>query len=195
MLSRRDLVGKIAASAAVVLAAGTARAHVRSAGTTSATGAADGAAAPDSHDWTSRPGVVDADAPATASAPAPWELLQPLAMGSVVAHGWRVAGLSGAVDGSCVLTLENERGRSHRIHLCRNGGQPQGLIHTERFDLLVMNGGQGDLPTEEGFAQAVAKVAHVLSANEHGRRAAVVAALMPHEERLRRFTAADRRLR
>lgn len=197
MLSRRDLVGKIAASAAVLWAAGTARASMRpvATGAVSGAGHANGSEASASHDWTSRPGVVDAGESATASAAAPWELLQPLAMGSVVAHGWRVAGLSGAVGGSCVLTLENQRGRSHRIHLCRNEGRPQGLVHTDRFDLLVMNGGQGDLPTEEGFAQAVAQVAHVLSANEHGRRAAVVASLMPHEERLRRFAGADRRLR
>jgi hypothetical protein len=61
-------------------------------------------------------------------------------MGSTVAHGWRVAELSGAAAGSCVLTLQNERGRTHRIHLCRNNGQPHGLVYTRRFDLLVMNG-------------------------------------------------------
>jgi hypothetical protein len=118
-------------------------------GAVSGGGHANGSEASASHDWTSRPGVVDAGESETASAAAPWELLQPLAMGSVVAHGWRVAGLSGAVGGSCVLTLENERGRSHRIHLCRNEGRPQGLVHTDGFVLLVMNGGQGDRPTEE----------------------------------------------
>lgn len=194
MLSRRDLVGKIAASAAVLWAAGTARASLKPTGAGAASGS-DGSVASVPHGTGPRPAVVDSGQPETASAPAPWELLHPLAMGSVVAHGWRVAGLSGAVDGSCVLTLENERGHSHRIHLCRNDGRPQGLVYTDRFDLLVMNGGQGDLRTEEGFAQAVATVAHVLSANETGRRAEVVASLMPHEERLRRFTGADRRLR
>ena len=91
-------------------------------------------------------------------------------LGATVAHGWRVAGLSGVVDGSCVLTLQNERGRSHRIHLCRNDGRPQGLVYTESRRLVVMNGGQGDLPTEEGLAQAVAEVAHVLAANERATR-------------------------
>ncbi len=143
-------------------------------------------------DWSVK--VVDAETPATATAAPPWELLHPLALGSAVANGWKVAGLSGAVDGSCILTLENERGRSHRIHLCRNAGSPQGLVYTDRFDLVVMNGGQGDLPTDESFAQVVAEVAHVLSANE-GRHD-LVASLMSHDERLRRFSAgADRRLR
>jgi len=112
-------------------------------------------------------------------------------LGSTVAHGWSVAELSGAADGSCVLTLQNERGRTHRIHLCRNNGRPQGLVYTRRFDLVVMNGGAGDRPTEEGFAQAVAEVAHVVAANErHPRHAAVVAALMPHADRLERFGSA-----
>jgi hypothetical protein len=146
------------------------------------------------HQGTAEPPAVDAGIPETLSARAPWELLHPLTMGSVVAQGWRVAGLTGAVDGTCVLTLENERGRAHRIHLCRNAGNPQGIVYTGRFDLVVMNGGQGDLATEESFAQAVAEVAHVLSANER-RQATVVASLMPYDERLRRFTGADRRLR
>jgi hypothetical protein len=112
-------------------------------------------------------------------------------MGSTVAHGWRVAGLTGAVNGSCVLTLQNEHGRSHRVHLCRNDGRPQGVVYTRRFDLVVMNGGEGDLPTDEGLAQAVAQVAHVLAANEHGsEHQPVVTALLPHAERLQRFATA-----
>jgi len=141
--------------------------------------------------------IVDAGALATLSAPAPWRLLRPLKMGSAVAHGWRVAGLTGVVDGACVLTLQNQRGRTHRVHLCRNDGRPHGLVYTQRFDLLVMNGGVGDLPTEEGLAQAVAEVAHVLAANEgEGRHAPVVTALLPHAERVRRFAGpVDRKLR
>jgi hypothetical protein len=189
MLSRRDLVGKLAASGAV-LVAGAAAASARL-----APRAARGADRAASESWgqVGRP-EVDAGTPETAMAPAPWDLLQPLAVGSAVAHGWRVAGFSGVVDGTCVLTLENERGRSHRIHLCRNGGTPQGIVHTDGIDLLVMNGGQGDVATDESFAQAVAEVAHVIAGNER-RQATVVASLLSHEERLRRFTSADRRLR
>jgi hypothetical protein len=125
------------------------------------------------------------------SAPPPWELLQPLAVGTVVAHGWRVADLTGVANGSCVLTLENEQGRTHRVHLCRNDGRPQGLVYTKQFDLVVMNGGQGDLPTEEGLAQAVAEVAHALAANE-GRlqHEPVVRGLLSQTERTQRYAAA-----
>ena len=193
MLSRRDLVGKLAAGTAAVCAAGVARASFASPGrepSTSAgqegTPATAGAAAP----FTS---VVDSGPPETLSAPAPWELLRPLANGSPVAQGWRVAGLTGAVAGSCVLTLENSRGRTHRVHICRNDGRPQGLVYTKRFDLLVMNGGAGDLPTEEGLAQAVAEVAHVLAANEGAEQhAPVVAALQSHAERVEQFAEAAR---
>jgi hypothetical protein len=184
-LSRRAFVGRLAAGAAVaVAAAGAGRAQAKS-------GPGDLA----------RAGEIGAEIePRTAasaeplgteqgSLPAPWELLHPLGLGSVVAHGWRIGGLSEAVDGSCVLTLENQRGRRHRVHICRNDGRPQGLVYTERFDLVVMNGGQGDLPTEEGFAQSVAEVAHVLAMNE-SRQESVAAALMPHAERVERFAAA-----
>jgi hypothetical protein len=124
------------------------------------------------------------------SAP-PWGLVHPLALGSVVAQGWTLAGLTGVADGSCVLTLQNERGRTQRVHLCRNLGTPHGVVYTQQVDLMVMNGGQGDLPTDESFAQAVAAVAHVLAANEgEHRHEPVLAALLPHAERIARYASA-----
>ena len=208
MLSRRDLVGKLAAGTAAACAVSVARVGLAAtrpaaktpSGPARAQGlgvsappvpavAAEGTAAPGLSGVGI--GVVDAGPPATLSAPAPWELLRPLALGSLVTHGWRVAGLTGAVNGSCVLTLRNERGREHRVHVCRNAGRPNGLVYTKELDLVVMNGGRGDLPTEEGFAQAVAEVAHVLAANEGAaRHASVVTALLPQAERVERFAAA-----
>lgn len=205
MLSRRDVVGKLAAgTAAVVCAAGVARASLTSARDERSTGTGSNGQAPPAPELAgpapildSSPKVVDEGPAATRQAPAPWELVHPLAAGALVANGWRVAELTGVVDGSCVLTLQNERGRSHRVHLCRNDGRPQGLVFTKRFDLVVMNGGEGDLPTDESFAQAVAEVAHVLAANETQRRVEpVVTALLPQAERVRMFSgSADRRLR
>lgn len=205
MLSRRDLVGRFAAGAAAVWMVGGARnglARVRhepdppAARGAGARGPGDSVKKPASAPQQGRQ-VVDSGPPATLSAAPPWEMLQPLALGSVVTRGWRVAGLTGVVDGSCVLTLENERQRAQRVHVCGNDGNPQGLVHTKRFDLVVMNGGQGDMPTEEGFAQAVAAVARVLAANESDRRLdAVTRSLLPHAERVRLFAGpADRRLR
>jgi hypothetical protein len=209
MLSRRALVGKLAAGAAGAVVAWTASAgRAKPAFARGRTPTSPGAGehgdelrapAPEVHPPAepSSTRVTDTGPPATVSSPPPWELLRPLAIGSVVAHGWRLAELTGAVDGTCVLTLRNARGRAQRVHLCRNDGRPQGLVYTKRFDLVVMNGGQGDLPTNEGFAQAVAELAHVLAANENNRHSArVVAQLLPHEERLRLFAGpVDRRLR
>jgi hypothetical protein len=196
MLSRRQLVRSLAASAAgaaAAWAAGGARPKVAAARggvslPTDTSQAGDLLLAPDVAAVPAAELVEEASQAATVSGPPPWELLHPLRQGAVVAHGWRVAELSGVEDGACVLTLRNRRGRRYRVHLCRNDGRPQGLVYTDRFDLVVMNGGQRDLPTEEGLAQAVAEVAHVLAANEGDRRhAAVLTALLPQGERLRRF--------
>lgn len=188
MLSRRDLVGKITASTAVVWAANLTRPVMATIGTSKP----EGRQAEASLYAQEGPAQVTASAQATTAevlsenGPAPWGLLQPLTLGAEVAHGWRVAGLTEVSDGSCVLTLQNERGRTHRVHLCRNDGRPQGIVYTDQLDLVVMNGGQGDLPTDEGLAQAVAEVAHVLASNEN-RQQPVVVALLPHAERLRLF--------
>ena len=199
MLSRRDVVGKLAAGTAAVCVAGVAGASVAKAATKATRlGEREARLGPSSKEPADHPAastsnlqIVDAAPAATLSAPPPWELVRPLAMGSAVAQGWRVAGLTGVVDGSCVLTLESEQGRTQRVHLCRNQGNAQGLVYTKRFDLVVMNGGQGSLPTDEGFARAVAAVAHVLAANEGERQhEPVVAALLPHAQRVEQFASA-----
>jgi len=196
MLSRRDLVGKLAAGTAVLCAAGAARASLTSARHEANPPAGSGPGdAPRANGSDLPPTMVGEGPAATLHAPQPWELLYPLTLGTVMASGWRLSGFTGVVDGSCVATLENERGRAHRVHICRNDGSPQGLVYTSRFDLLVMNGGRGDLPTEEGFAQAVAEMAHALAGNE-AHHEHVVTALLPQAERVRRFSGPiDRRLR
>ena len=197
MLSRRDLVGKLAAGTAAVCVAGVAGKSLAStqSGANLDSGKTPAGDAPAPFAWNEP--VVDAGAPTTLSAPVPWDLVRPLAMGSTVASGWHLAAMSGAIDGSCVVTLENARGRAHRVHLCRNDGRPQGLVFTKRFDLVVMNEGEGDLPTEESLAQAVAELAHVLAANENDRQhEAVITALLPQADRVRMFSGpVDRRLR
>ena len=186
MLSRRAFVGKLAAGAAVACAAGMGRAEAMavrgevSSGTDFGKGVS--SFGPESQ-------MAEAKAPESELSTPPWELLRPLTVGSVVAHGWRVTELSGVVDGSCVLTLANQRGRAQRVHLCRNDGHPQGLVYTKGFDLVVMNGGRGDLPTEETFAQAVVEVAHVVAANEDLQEP-VAAALLPHAQRVNLFASA-----
>src|SRR5262245_41061503 len=121
MLSRRELMGKAAVGATAALtlgaAAGTAVASTRA--FQAATTTDDRDRRSDEQTPAQRPAASDAVA-----SPAPWELLSPLAAGAVVAHAWHVADLSPVRDGSCVVTLEDERKRAHRIHLCRNDGSP-----------------------------------------------------------------------
>ena len=189
MLSRRELIGKAAVGATAALAVSAARTAVGSARALhAATG--DPGVGRDGRSDERNPPQRPAETEAVAS-PAPWELLSPIVAGSVVAHAWRVADLSPVRDGSCVVTLENERGRAHRVHLCRNDGTPQGIVHTRGLDLVMMNAGHGDLPTDESLAQAVAALAHVVAANEGKVPDGVLAELLPHAERVRRFASAD----
>ncbi len=189
MLSRRELMGKGAAGAAA---------------TALALGAVTAVAAPSRRaDRTapSEPSIpaLDGDGPvspppadvAAISSPPPWGLVSPLAAGAALAHGWRLADLGPVKDGSCVVTLQNASGRARRVHLCRNDGTPRGLVYTRRVDLVVMNEGYGDLPTEETLAQAVAALAHVVATNEGTTPGRLFTDLLPHAERVQRFAAAD----
>ena len=199
MLSRRELIGKAAVGAAAALTVGgvvgTAAAATRP--------LRDGTDDPtsDRHDQGPTTDRDEANArSARTDAPAPWALLAPYTAGAVIAHGWRVSELTPVRDGSAVVTLENARGRAHRIHLCRNDGSPQGIVSTRRVDLVVMNQGYGELPTEEHFGQAVAALARAIAANEATGADDVAAALLPHAERVQRFAvaadaAADGKLR
>ncbi len=211
MLSRRKLIGKAAIGAAAAVALGAARTGVASVrgirGTTNepTSGPGDTGHVAEGGDGRNPPPpspeelkAVTAPPPAeapTATLPPPWQLLRPLVAGSAVAHGWRVVDLGPIENGSCVVTLRNARGRLQRIHLCRNDGSPQGVIYTRRLDLVVMNDGHGEQPTEERLAQAIARLAHVIARNERRAADAIFAELMPHAERLRRFASAEAQLR
>jgi hypothetical protein len=203
MLSRRELIGKAAVGAAAALAVGgvvgTAAAATRPLRdpTDDRAGDRDG---PDATDDTAgdpagaKAAMPGADEAAENAAPPPWALLAPFGAGAVVAHGWRLVDVTPVRDGAAVVTLQNTRGRAHRVHLCRNDGSPQGVVYTRRVDLVVMNQGYGDLPTEEHLGQAVAELAHAVAANEAAVADGVFAHLLPHTERVRRFAAADEAL-
>ena len=176
MLSRRTFVGRLAAGAAVAGAVTTigARASARTSAAPSIGSASDDAHTASAAD----PAPIDAP-----SAAAPWELLAPLTAGAALGHGWQVAALSGVEAGSCVLTLQHASGRTQRVHVCRHDGRPAGVVYTDTLDLLVMNDGAGETPTDEGLAQAVATVAHAVARNA----GAAPAELLAHAERLERY--------
>jgi hypothetical protein len=199
MLSRRDLVGKLAVGAAGVVALAASGVQAKAAvGTRAIEGRLRRNDEPLDDEVSMVAEIVQPEAaaeveapPAIAASSPPWELLKPLTLGSSVAYGWRIADFTGVIGGACVLTLRNERGRVQRVHICRNDGQPQGFVYTRKLDLVVMNGGRGDLGTEENLAQAVAAVAHVVAANEGRVDHAVFGALLPHTQRLRQYSAAS----
>jgi hypothetical protein len=181
MLSRRDLIAKAAVGAAAAVAVG------------GVVGTAVAATRP-LREPTDEPEGERVSTPPTegdAAAPAPWELVAPYVAGAEIAHGWRLVDLAPVRDGSAVATLQNARGRAHRIHLCANDGTPHGIVYTRRIDLVVMNQGYGDLPTEEHLGQAVAELAHAVAANESRVPESALAALLPHAERVQRFAAAN----
>jgi len=192
MLSRRELIGKgaVGAATAVALGAATAAASTSHRDVRTVSGDLVPANGPDAEAPPPSPAAAEV---AAISAPPPWELVSPLTAGATLAHGWRLAELGAVRDGACVATLQNVRGRARRVHLCRNGGTPQGLVYTCRVDLVVMNEGNGDLPTEEGLAQAVAALAHVIAANEGTVPDRIFTDLLPHAERVQRFTVAEGR--
>jgi hypothetical protein len=182
MLSRRAFVGKLAAGAAAAGAVGAIGSRAQAALSEAEAPSAAPAA----------PARVT-DAAAQEASAAPWALVAPLSAGAALHGEWQLAALSGASAGSCVATLRNARGRQERIHLCRNTGQPSGVVHTERFDLVVMNGGDGAQATEEGLAQAVAALAHAVARNESGYAdATVLGELLGHEERVARYADSAR---
>ena len=193
MLSRRDLIGKAAVGAATALALGAARTGVAATrplrdATHDPTNDRDGHPASDGD----TPGAMASQSDAAeVTTPPPWALVAPFGAGAEVAHGWRLVDLSPVRDGSTVVTLQNERGRAHRVHLCRNDGHPQGLVYTRRVDLVVMNQGYGGLPTEEDLGQAVAALAHAVAANEATMPDQVLTELLPHRARVERFAALE----
>jgi hypothetical protein len=97
---------------------------------------------------------------------APWWLVAPLRPGLRLAGGWRVMDLSPVRRGAAVLTLAGSEGVEVGVHICAHGGQAQGLASSRLFDLVLMDGGQGDRPTPVGLAQAMNGLARAISRNE-----------------------------
>lgn len=186
-LSRRAFVGKVTAGAAGGALAISLGARAASAlpvaleSKRDATGDAPAAVAP-SHPEMPPSQVI------TETAAAPWEIVRPLRGGAPLVGGWHLKDLSGVVGGACVLTLANDRGREQRVHLCRNDGAPRGVVYTDHFDMVAMNGGRGDLPTDESFGQSVGALAHVIAANESG--SVELPGLLSQRDREERFAGA-----
>jgi hypothetical protein len=126
-------------------------------------------------------------ADASGQAGAPLWLVAPLQPGSPLGKGWTLTALSPVERGAAVLTLQHRAGQLARVHLCARDGRPKGLTHTALFDLLLMDGGQGDRPTDEGLGRALVNLASRVKHNELGSADLRVRGLLSHLERVERF--------
>lgn len=122
---------------------------------------------------------------------APWWLLSPLQSGARLSGGWRLADLSAVERGAAVVSLEHsERGRVN-VHLCSHGGKPQGVAFTRLFDLILMDGGQGDQPTDPALGRVLVHLARRVRKHElsHDGELAQVARMLTHAERVALYGA------
>ena len=73
-----------------------------------------------------------------------------------------------------------------KIHICIYEGKPKGMAHTELFDLVLMDGGQGNKPTEETVGRVLLSLAEKMSENELDDDAdlARVERMLTHGERV-----------
>lgn len=146
---------------------------------------------------TGRPAPSAAGAPSAApggppgpqAGAGPWWLLSPLARGSHLGGGWFVAHLGAVERGASVLTLQHRDGAVGCVHLCHRQGSPRGVAHTELLDLVLMDGGQGDKPTDESLGRVVMGLAAHIRANELSSSGDLreLARMEPHDERLQTY--------
>ena len=120
-----------------------------------------------------------------ASGEAPWWLLAPLGPGASVGKGWSVAGLERVERGAARLLLVKGEHRAS-VHLCLHEGAPKGPSHTEMFDLVLMDGGDGDKPTPVDLARVLRDLSNVIRRNEVAADGdwEQMAKLMTHSERV-----------
>ena len=116
---------------------------------------------------------------------APWWLISPLTVGSALAFGWYVGGLSNVVRGASVLTLKHSTGKSVRLHLCGYDSTPRGVAHTGLVDIVLMDGSFGDSKTEERVGRIILGIAKMIANNELNPNGDLfpLAEMISHDER------------
>ena len=126
-------------------------------------------------------------------AAAPWWLLAPLTTSTAVGKGWYIRTLGEITEGASILTLEHCDGDSKNVHICVHDGEPKGLAHTEFLDLILMDGGRGDKPTNENLGRVLLGIANRIRQNELVAQAEFgeLARLQTHQERVEHYGAGN----
>jgi hypothetical protein len=120
----------------------------------------------------------------------PWWLISPLTAGQQVGPTWSVGNLEVVREGAAVLTLVTGDERQARVHICAHEGRPRGLVHTALFDLVLMDGGQGDRPTDESLGRVLMQLGRHIRRNEirsDDAQIGSVTGLLSHDERVALF--------
>ena len=117
---------------------------------------------------------------------APWWLVHPLHKGDTIGLGWSVSTLGPVHKGAAILELSHRTGQTARVHICTYEGKPKGLAHTALFDLILMDGGRGDKPTEETIGRVLMTLAEIIAENEIRDEADLskVTRMLTHTERV-----------
>jgi len=125
------------------------------------------------------------------SGKAPWWLLHPLKSGDDLGLGWKLGNLGPVERGASILELKHSSGVQARVHICTYESKPKGLAHTALFDLILMDGGRGNKPTEESIGRVLLTLAEQMSENEIQDRADLsrVKRMLSHTERVELFGA------
>jgi len=93
-------------------------------------------------------------------------LVAPLKVGSEIA-GCRIEKIGEVVQGSVGLVLSDSSGQSFGIEVCaRDAEAPRSPAETARFQLYVVNEGDGSVPTVEEHGLAAMNIALVIRKNE-----------------------------
>lgn len=114
--------------------------------------------------------VASGDAPASSNEPAiavETALIAPLAVGSKAA-GCTLIRIGELAHGAIGLVLTDRSGRDFGVEICaRDPDSPRSPAETDKFQLYVVNEGDGSLPTVEEHGLAAMAIASLIRKNEH----------------------------
>lgn len=110
-------------------------------------------------------------------------LITPLTVGSKVA-GCTLVKIGALAQGAIGLVLTDRSGQQFGVEICaRDEGSPRSPAETAKFQLYVVNEGDGSLPTVEEHGIAAMTIASVIRKNE---AAVETSSFLTLEERLAR---------